>query len=171
MCLFLNVLENLGSILSWWHNKWHNSMPPHRPLKRRRRRKWKSKTKRNLRKIRKLVLVSPRKIPTKKQSKFPANSAHYILFCGWILSCVLNAFLCSHLRPKSDILKDPPSEANSIQSANATTKTSETNHTSRYLKLEWNTALMLIYLVLRSRGRFCACGFAGWERCWGQGVC
>ncbi|XP_012892543.1 PREDICTED: RING1 and YY1-binding protein, partial [Dipodomys ordii] len=29
------------------------------------------------------------------------------------------------------ILKDPPSEANSIQSANATTKTSETNHTSR----------------------------------------
>lgn len=36
------------------------------------------------------------------------------------------------LRPKSDILKDPPSEANSIQSANATTKTSETNHTSRY---------------------------------------
>ncbi|XP_012865811.1 PREDICTED: RING1 and YY1-binding protein [Dipodomys ordii] len=34
-------------------------------------------------------------------------------------------------KPKSDILKDPPSEANSIQSANATTKTSETNHTSR----------------------------------------
>ncbi|KAK2086548.1 hypothetical protein P7K49_035973 [Saguinus oedipus] len=33
--------------------------------------------------------------------------------------------------PKSGILKDPPSEANSIQSANATTKTSETNHTSR----------------------------------------
>ncbi|XP_010860333.1 PREDICTED: RING1 and YY1-binding protein [Bison bison bison] len=34
-------------------------------------------------------------------------------------------------KPKSDILKDPPSEVNSIQSANATTKTSETNHTSR----------------------------------------
>ncbi|EPQ19495.1 RING1 and YY1-binding protein [Myotis brandtii] len=34
-------------------------------------------------------------------------------------------------KPKSDILKDPPSEANSIQSANATTKTSESNHTSR----------------------------------------
>ncbi|KAK2081930.1 hypothetical protein P7K49_040067 [Saguinus oedipus] len=34
-------------------------------------------------------------------------------------------------KPKSGILKDPPSEANSIQSANATTKTSETNHTSR----------------------------------------
>ncbi|XP_046281622.1 RING1 and YY1-binding protein [Marmota monax] len=34
-------------------------------------------------------------------------------------------------KPKSDILKDPPSEANSIQSANATAKTSETNHTSR----------------------------------------
>ncbi|XP_029773751.1 RING1 and YY1-binding protein [Suricata suricatta] len=34
-------------------------------------------------------------------------------------------------KPKSDILKDPPSEANSIQSANAMTKTSETNHTSR----------------------------------------
>lgn len=39
-------------------------------------------------------------------------------------------------RPKSDILKDPPSEANSIQSANATTKTSESNHASRYLRLE-----------------------------------
>nr|XP_040147256.1 RING1 and YY1-binding protein [Ictidomys tridecemlineatus] len=34
-------------------------------------------------------------------------------------------------KPKSDILKDPPSEANSIQSANATAKTSEANHTSR----------------------------------------
>ncbi|EHA98246.1 RING1 and YY1-binding protein [Heterocephalus glaber] len=34
-------------------------------------------------------------------------------------------------KPKSDILKDPPSGANSIQSANATTKTSKTNHTSR----------------------------------------
>ncbi|XP_070247128.1 RING1 and YY1-binding protein isoform X1 [Myotis yumanensis] len=34
-------------------------------------------------------------------------------------------------KPKSDILKDPPSEANSIQSASATTKTSESNHTSR----------------------------------------
>ncbi|XP_054585485.1 RING1 and YY1-binding protein isoform X1 [Eptesicus fuscus] len=34
-------------------------------------------------------------------------------------------------KPKSDVLKDPPSEANSIQSANATTKTSESNHTSR----------------------------------------
>ncbi|XP_023583673.1 RING1 and YY1-binding protein [Trichechus manatus latirostris] len=34
-------------------------------------------------------------------------------------------------KPKSDILKDPPSEANSIQSANATTKTSEANNTSR----------------------------------------
>lgn len=61
--------ENLGSILSWWHNKWHNSTPPHHRLKRRRRRKWKSKTKRNLRKIRKSVLVSPRKIPTRKQNQ------------------------------------------------------------------------------------------------------
>uniref|UniRef100_A0A8C8TYT3 RanBP2-type domain-containing protein n=1 Tax=Peromyscus maniculatus bairdii TaxID=230844 RepID=A0A8C8TYT3_PERMB len=34
-------------------------------------------------------------------------------------------------KPKSDILKDPPSEANSLQSANVTTKTSERNHTSR----------------------------------------
>uniref|UniRef100_A0A6I8NVV9 RING1 and YY1 binding protein n=1 Tax=Ornithorhynchus anatinus TaxID=9258 RepID=A0A6I8NVV9_ORNAN len=34
-------------------------------------------------------------------------------------------------KPKSDILKDPPSEANSIQSGNATAKTSESNHTSR----------------------------------------
>ncbi|XP_060095537.1 RING1 and YY1-binding protein isoform X4 [Heteronotia binoei] len=34
-------------------------------------------------------------------------------------------------RPKSDIVKDPPSEANSIQSGNTTTKTSDSNHTSR----------------------------------------
>ncbi|XP_034296457.1 RING1 and YY1-binding protein isoform X2 [Pantherophis guttatus] len=33
-------------------------------------------------------------------------------------------------KPKSDIVKDPPSEANSIQSGN-TTKTSDSNHTSR----------------------------------------
>nr|XP_047924482.1 RING1 and YY1-binding protein isoform X2 [Anser cygnoides] len=34
-------------------------------------------------------------------------------------------------KPKSDIVKDPPSEANSIQSGNTTTKTSDSNHTSR----------------------------------------
>uniref|UniRef100_A0A452GVK3 RanBP2-type domain-containing protein n=1 Tax=Gopherus agassizii TaxID=38772 RepID=A0A452GVK3_9SAUR len=34
-------------------------------------------------------------------------------------------------KPKSDIVKDPPSEANSIQSGNTTTKTSDLNHTSR----------------------------------------
>ncbi|XP_034962522.1 RING1 and YY1-binding protein [Zootoca vivipara] len=34
-------------------------------------------------------------------------------------------------KPKSDIVKDPPSEANSIQSGNMTTKTSDSNHTSR----------------------------------------
>ncbi|ETE69009.1 RING1 and YY1-binding protein, partial [Ophiophagus hannah] len=33
-------------------------------------------------------------------------------------------------KPKSDIVKDPPSEANSIQSGNIT-KTSDSNHTSR----------------------------------------
>ncbi|KAL8212710.1 UNVERIFIED_CONTAM: hypothetical protein K2H54_056540 [Gekko kuhli] len=34
-------------------------------------------------------------------------------------------------KPKSDIVKDPPSEANSIQSGNTTTKTGDSNHTSR----------------------------------------
>ena len=138
--LFLNVLENLGSILSWWHSKWPNSTPLHHPLKRRRRRRLKSKTKRNPRKIKKLVLVLPRKIPTKKQSKFLGNSVQYYIILQVNQRCLLNAsFSVSPFRPKSDILKDPPSEANSIQSANATTKTSETNHTSRYLKVEWNT--------------------------------
>lgn len=141
--LFLNVLENLGSILSWWHSKWPNSTPLHHPLKRRRRRKLKSKIKRNQRKIRKLVLVLPRKIPTRKQSKFLGNSEGTILFCRWIKDAFEMPLFCiSPFRPKSDILKDPPSEANSIQSANATTKTSETNHTSRYFKLEWSTPLL-----------------------------
>ncbi|XP_025053773.1 RING1 and YY1-binding protein [Alligator sinensis] len=35
-------------------------------------------------------------------------------------------------KPKSDIVKDPPSEANSIQSGNTTTKTSDSNHTSSF---------------------------------------
>ncbi|KAF7249988.1 RING1 and YY1-binding protein [Varanus komodoensis] len=34
-------------------------------------------------------------------------------------------------KPKSDVVKDPPSEANSIQSGNTTTKTGDSNHTSR----------------------------------------
>lgn len=136
--LFLNVVENLGSILSWWHSKWPNSMPLHHPLKRRRRRKLKSKTKRNLRKIKKLVLVLPRKTPTRKQSKvLSSNSVQCCVILQANQRYLLNAsFSISPFRPKSDILKDPPSEVNSIQSANATTKTSETNHTSRYLKLD-----------------------------------
>lgn len=55
--------------------------------------------------------------------------------CGgsWGTARPAPASLLSPPRPKSDILKDPPSEANSIQSANTTAKTSETNHTSRYV--------------------------------------
>lgn len=160
--LFLNVVENLGSIPSWWHSKWPSSMPLHHPLKRRRRRKLKNKTKRSLRKIKKLVLVSPRKIPTRKQSKFLSNSVQYCVILQANQRYLLNAsFSISPFRPKSDILKDPPSEVNSIQSANATTKTSETNHTSRYLKLDWNTSLPRFTCSYSSRGWFCVCGFVG----------
>ena len=136
--LVLNVAGNLVSILSWWHSRWHSSMPLHLPLRRRRRRKWKNLTKRNLRKTRTLAPVAPRKTPTRKQSKY-LGTDYYVITIFALGSEILNddLFLFSWvfaftLRPKSDILKDPPSEANSIQSANATTKTSETNHTSRY---------------------------------------
>lgn len=134
---FLNVVENLGSTLSWWHSRWPSSTPLPRPRRRRRRREPKSKTKRNLRKIKKLVLVLPRKTPTRKQSKVLSNSVQCCVILQANQRYLLSAsFSVSPFRPKSDILKDPPSEVNSIQSANATTKTSETNHTSRYRKLD-----------------------------------
>jgi hypothetical protein len=136
--LVLTVVGNLASILSWWHSRWHSSTPLHLPLRRRRRRRSKSLTKKSQRKTRTLAPVSPRKTPTRKQSKFLGTTNNFALESD-ILNDDLFLFFwvfALSLRPKSDILKDPPSEANSIQSANATTKTSETNHTSRYSEIE-----------------------------------
>uniref|UniRef100_A0A803T592 RING1 and YY1 binding protein n=1 Tax=Anolis carolinensis TaxID=28377 RepID=A0A803T592_ANOCA len=86
------------------------------------------------------MTMGDKKSPTrpKRQAKPAADEGFWdCSVCTFRNSA--EAFKCSicdvrkgtSTRPKSDIVKDPPSEANSIQSGNTTTKTSDSNHTSR----------------------------------------
>nr|XP_056715042.1 RING1 and YY1-binding protein isoform X2 [Euleptes europaea] len=86
------------------------------------------------------MTMGDKKSPTrpKRQAKPAADEGFWdCSVCTFRNSA--EAFKCSicdvrkgtSTRPKSDIVKDPPSQANSIQSGNTTTKTSDSNHTSR----------------------------------------
>lgn len=69
--LFLTVVENSGSILSWWHSKWPNSTPLHHPPKKEKKEKAEKQDKEKPEKDKEISpSVLPRKIPTRKQSKF-----------------------------------------------------------------------------------------------------